>query len=90
MSDDARTRWEYCVLVQAPSGPLHITLTVFTPEGAQVTQHRAESYDEGINHVWPKLIAELGRAGWELVAIDTGAWHFKRRLSEDDHSPADL
>ncbi len=82
MSDNRVTQWEYCVLAQAPSGPLLITLTVFTPSGAQSTQHRAESYDEGVNHLWPKIIAELGRDGWELVTIDAGAWHFKRPIQE--------
>lgn len=76
------TRWEYCLLVQAPSGPLFITLTRFTRDGAQTTQYRAASYDDGQNHLWPKLIAELGRDGWELAAIDAGTWHFKRPLSE--------
>ncbi len=76
------TRWEYCILAQAPSGPLLITLTRFTPDGAQTTQHRAESYEDGVYHLWPTIIAGLGRDGWELVAIDAGAWHFKRPLQE--------
>jgi hypothetical protein len=76
------TRWEYCTLAQAPSGPLLITLTVHTPDGGKITQRRADSYEEGINRLWPQLVAELGRDGWELVAIDAGAWHFKRLLGE--------
>lgn len=75
-------QWEYCTLAPAPSGPLLITLTRYTPDGAQSTQYRAESYEDGVYHLWPKLIAELGHGGWELVTIEAGAWHFKRRLQE--------
>lgn len=76
------TQWEYCILAQAPSGPLLITLTYYTPQGGKSTQHRAESYEDGLNRLWPQLVAQLGRDGWELVAIDTGAWYFKRSLQE--------
>ena len=72
--------WEYCVVAPAPSGPLVITVTYYRPEGAQMVQHRAESYEEGVKRLWPSVIAHLGQEGWELVAVDLGAWHFKRRL----------
>ena len=62
-------RWEYCLLAQVPSGPLVITITYYTPEGAKVVQRRTKSYDEGSNILWPQVIAELGRDGWELVAV---------------------
>jgi hypothetical protein len=53
-------------------------------QGAAVVQHRAASYEEGSGQIWPKLIAEMGREGWELAAIDAGAWHFKRPLVEQE------
>ncbi len=76
-------RWEYCLLAQVPSGPLVITITYYTPEGAKVVQRRTKSYDEGMNILWPQVIAELGRDGWELVTVDMGAWHFKRPLADE-------
>ncbi|NWG18597.1 MAG: hypothetical protein HXY41_18400 [Chloroflexi bacterium] len=77
-------KWEYCTAAQAPSGPLLITVTYYTMQGAAVVQHRAASYEEGSGRLWPKLIAEMGREGWELAAIDAGAWHFKRPLVEQE------
>lgn len=76
------TGWEYCVVAQAPSGPLLINVTFYTSEGAHVVQHRAGSYEEGTKLLWPKTIAELGRDGWELVNVDAGALYFKRPLSD--------
>lgn len=76
-------RWEYCVVAPAPSGPQIITITCYTPSGAQVDQRRADEYDEAVRVLWPQVIAQLGRAGWELVAVEQDAWHFKRPLSED-------
>jgi hypothetical protein len=73
-------QWEYCVVAPVPSGPLVITITYYQPDGAKRVQHRTKDYDEGVNVLWPKVIAELGLEGWELVTVDTGAWHFKRRL----------
>jgi hypothetical protein len=73
-------QWEYCVVAPVPSGPLVITITYYQPDGAQVVQHRTKSYDEGMNVLWPKIIAELGLDGWELVTLEAGAWHFKRLL----------
>jgi hypothetical protein len=59
-----------------------INLTYYTPEGAKSVQHRADSYDEGMSQVWPQVFANLGREGWELVGIETGAFYFKRRLQD--------
>lgn len=71
-------QWEYCVVADALSGPLLITVTIYHTDGAQVTRHRAKSYDEGVRQLWPSIIAALGREGWELVAVENGAWYFKR------------
>jgi hypothetical protein len=71
-------QWEYCMATQVPSGPLIVTVTYYQPDGAKAVQHRAKSYDEGYNVLWPQVIANLGRDGWELVTVDAGAWHFKR------------
>jgi hypothetical protein len=67
--------WEYCVVSQAPSGPLVIDVTYYTPEGARQVQHRTKRYDEGVNQLWPQVLANLGRAGWELVSVDAGAFY---------------
>ncbi len=75
-------RWEYCVVAPVPSGPLVITVTHYQAAGAKVVQHRTKNYDEGMNILWPKVIAELGLQGWELVTVETGAWHFKRLLPD--------
>lgn len=76
-------RWEYCVAAPAPSGPLLVTITRYTLDGAQVDQRRVDGYDDAVRLLWPQVIAELGRAGWELVAVELGAWHFKRPLAEE-------
>ncbi len=73
-------RWEYCIVAHAPSGPLLINVTYCTPQGAQLVQHRADSYEDGVNRLWPQVLAEIGRAGWELAAVDAGALYFKREL----------
>jgi hypothetical protein len=72
--------WEYCVVAPTPSGPMVVTVTFYLPEGARFETHKAETYDDAISRLWPSVIAGLGRAGWELVAVDQGTWHFKRPL----------
>ena len=74
--------WEYCVVSQVPSGPLVVNVVYYTPDGARTETHHAKSYDEGMNKLWPSVIAELGRDGWELVTVETGALYFKRALSD--------
>jgi hypothetical protein len=74
-------QWEYCVVTDVLSGPLLITVTRYTRDGAQVTKHRAQSYDEGVTQLWPSIIAGLGREGWELVTVESGAWYFKRPIN---------
>lgn len=76
-------KWEYCTAAQSPGGPLLVTITYYTAEGAAAVLHRAASCEEGSRQLWPKLIAGLGREGWELAAIDAGAWCFKRPLAEE-------
>ncbi len=71
-------KWEYCVVADVLSGPLQITVTLYQPDGAQVTKHRADSYEEGVRQLWPSIIAGMGRDGWELVTVEAGAWYFKR------------
>ncbi|MBZ0287071.1 MAG: hypothetical protein K8I30_05610, partial [Anaerolineae bacterium] len=63
-------------------GPLIVNVTYYTPDGARTETHRAESYDEGLNKLWPSIIAELGREGWELVTVETGALYFKRAIPD--------
>ena len=72
--------WEYCVVAPAPSGPLLITVSFYGPQGGQVVQHRTKSYEDGVERLWPSVIAQLGQEGWELVMVEAGAWHFKRPL----------
>jgi len=74
-------QWEYALLAESPGGPTVMTLTVYRLEGAEKTVHRAASYDEGSRVLLPRLLAQMGLDGWELVAVSTGAWHFKRPLS---------
>ena len=74
-------QWEYCVVAQVASGPLVITIIYYQPDGAKTVQHRSKSYEDGLNTLWPQLIANLGREGWELVTVDAGAWHFKRPIA---------
>lgn len=75
--------WEYCLLTHVPSGPLIVNITYYTLEGARTKQQRAKSYEEGMNQLWPKMIAELGHEGWELVTVDAGALYFKRPINPD-------
>ncbi|MEO8612466.1 MAG: hypothetical protein ABI690_31510 [Chloroflexota bacterium] len=73
--------WEYCLASQVPSGPLLINVVFYTPDGAKTVTYHAKSYDEGMNKLWPSVIANLGRDGWELVSVETGALYFKRALT---------
>jgi hypothetical protein len=75
------TAWEYCVAAQVPSGPLMINVVFYTPDGARTETHRTKDYDEGVNKLWPSVIAKLGRDGWELVSVEAGAWYFKRAVT---------
>ena len=72
--------WEYCLVSQVPSGPLIVNVVYYTPDGANTVTHRAETYEEGIKKLWPSVIANLGREGWELVTVETGALYFKRAI----------
>lgn len=72
--------WEYCTATPTPSGPMVVTVTIYRPEGAHFETHRAETYDDAITRLWPSVIANLGRQGWELVSVMDGTWHFKRPL----------
>lgn len=74
--------WEYCLVSQVPSGPLIVNVVYYTPDGANTVTHRAETYEEGIKKLWPSVIANLGREGWELVTVETGALYFKRAILE--------
>ena len=70
--------WEYCLVAQVPSGPLIVNVIYYTSDGALTITHHADSYEEGVNKLWPSVIANLGREGWELVSVETGALYFKR------------
>ena len=78
--------WEYCVASYVPSGPLMVNVVYYTPEGARTESHRTKDYDEGMSKLWPSVIANLGRDGWELVSIDNGALYFKRPLGDSFRS----
>jgi hypothetical protein len=73
-------QWEYALLAESPGGPTVMTLTIYRLKGAQKTVYQAVSYDEGSQALRPRLLAQMGLDGWELVAVTTGAWHFKRPL----------
>jgi hypothetical protein len=78
----SQTAWEYCLVSHVPSGPVIVNVVYYTPDGARTEKHHAQSYDEGVNKLWPSIIANLGREGWELVTVDTGALYFKRAVSD--------
>jgi hypothetical protein len=76
-------KWEYCLVTHVPSGPVVVTVTYYTPDGARQETHRAKSYDEAMTRLWPSVIAALGRESWELVTVDAGALYFKRLLIDE-------
>lgn len=78
-----QTQWEYCIVAPSPGGPQLITVTTYTAAGAETIQHRDESYTKATTLLWPSVIANLGLEGWELVTVEMGAWHFKRRIDDD-------
>jgi len=78
----SKPAWEYCVASQVPSGPLLIHVVYYTPDGARTETHRTKDYDEGMSKLWPSVIANLGRDGWELVSVEAGALYFKRAVGE--------
>jgi hypothetical protein len=72
--------WEYCLVSHVPSGPLIVNVVYYTPDGARTETFHAKGYDEGMSKLWPSVIANLGREGWELVTVETGAMYFKRAI----------
>ncbi len=77
-------QWEYCILATAPPGPIQCTITYFKASGLEKHVYNAESYEDGMNRLWPQLIAQLGLQGWELVTVYQEGWYFKRALSAGD------
>lgn len=75
-------QWEYCVLAPAPTGPVVITLTYLRPDGGERQTFHAEDHSDGTMNLWPKLIADLGMEGWELVGAHMDALYFKRPLRD--------
>ena len=75
-------QWEYCVLAPAPTGQVVITLTYFRSNGGERQTFRAEDYGDGAMNLWPKIIADLGMEGWELVGVNMDALYFKRPLGD--------
>ena len=76
-------RWEYCLAVPAPPGPVQVTVTFYSPAGAEKRVYRAEDYSDGSERLWPQVIAELGRDGWELVTVYQEGFYFKRPLGAE-------
>jgi hypothetical protein len=79
-------QWEYCLVSHVPSGPMVVNVTYYTSEGARQETHRAKDYEDGTQMLWPQVIANLGRAGWELVSVDSGALYFKRAVEDANRS----
>jgi hypothetical protein len=71
--------WEYCLVSEVPTGMV-VYVTYFYVDGIKRTEHRTRDYTE-LTALKPRIIAELGLAGWELVSVDMGALYFKRPLT---------
>lgn len=77
----AAQAWEYCIVSTPPPGPVEVYVSYYTTEGLRRQVIKATSYMDGVNRVWPQIIAQLGLDGWELVHIDqAGAYTFKRPI----------
>jgi|GEM_PF-2950677 len=76
--------WEYCVVSEVPTGMV-VFVTFYYADGAKRVEHRTKNYTE-LTALKPRVIADLGLAGWELVSVDMGALYFKRILSVSEVS----
>ncbi len=77
-------KWQYALLTESPAGPVVMTRTIYHVYGAEHTEFVAANYEEGVQYLRPRLIAEMGLDGWEMVAVSIGGWHFKRLLPLND------
>jgi hypothetical protein len=76
--------WEYCVVSEVPTGMV-VFVNFYYADGAKRVEHRTRNYTE-LTAIKPRVIAELGLAGWELVSVDMGAFYFKRPLAVSEVS----
>ena len=73
------TRWEYCILSTPPPGPVQVYISYMRPEGMRREVHDARSYQDGVERLWPSIVAQMGLAGWELVFVDQSGAYYMRR-----------
>lgn len=85
MASSPMPRWEYCLLSCTPLTGLdeigiRLSYQLATPEGVRHAQ--MDSGDPSPLVAIGRLLNELGREGWELVAFDTTTHRgvFKRRV----------
>lgn len=74
-------QWEYCA-VDMPlgglRGPDRTAITFYTLNGANVVPLARDKVDPSGEQDQYRLIAMLGRDGWEMVGVSAGVFYFKR------------
>lgn len=80
-------RWEYCLLSCTPLTGLDevgIRLSYFVATPGEVRQAQLDCEDPSPLAAIGRVLNELGREGWELVAFDTTTHRgvFKRRVEQ--------
>ena len=72
-------RWEYCTLWRRQGAGERWFLTICgSGAAAQELRPDTDTGERNLRAAWDRTMAALGRAGWELVAVDADGFYFKR------------